>query len=542
MRRRQAPAPLRAMSAAGASPAALAALGFVAAIVGGAFAGLLAAAPRGGGTADALSDPWLWHVVRFTLWQAGLSTLLSLLFALPVARALARQARFPGRGAFIRLMSLPLALPQLVAVLGLLSVWGTNGWLARAASAAGIPSGPDIYGLGGILLAHVFFNMPLAVRLFTAQLERLPGEYWRLSAQLGMSPRGIWRFVEWPALRAAIPGAAALVFMLCATSFTVVLTLGGGPAATTLEVAIYEALRFDFDPARAVLLALLQVAMTTALFILVRRFAAPLQAAAHLQHQAPRPDAACARRGDAFWLLVAAAFTAAPLAGIITSGLGADLPRLLTDPALHRAVATSALVAAAASALSMLLCLSLLQALEAPRPGGASEPLLAHFASLAASLVLVVPPLVLSAGWFVILHAAGRVEAFAPLVVIVVNALMALPFVWRIMRPAFIESRQRYARLCAQLGLRGSARLRLVDWPVLRRPAALALALAAALSIGDLGAIALFGSQDFRTLPWLLYSRLGSYRTQDAAGLALILLAFVLLLMAAAERAARRTP
>ena len=517
---------------------ALAALLFIAAIVLAAFGGLLAAAPRGGMGAAAPGDPWLWHVTRFTLWQAALSTVLSLLFALPVARALARQARFPGRGLFIRLMSLPLALPQLVAVLGLLSVWGANGWLAHLARAAGAPSGPDIYGLCGILLAHVFFNMPLAVRLLTARLERLPGEYWRLAAQLGMPPSAIWRLVEWPALRAALPGAAALIFMLCATSFTVVLTLGGGPAATTLEVAIYEALRFDFDPARAVLLAFLQVALTAALFVLLRRLAAPLEASAHLERPAPRPDAAAGRRADGLWLIAAAAFTAAPLAGIITAGLKADLARLLSEPALHRALATSLIIAAAAAALSLALGWALLRALEGPRGGIGSGPV-ARAADMAASLVLVVPPLVIAAGWFVILYPGGHLEALAPAVVIIINALMALPFVWRILRPAFIESRQRYGPLCAQLGMRGAARLRLVDWPLLRRPAGLALALAAALSIGDLGAIALFGSQDFRTLPWLLYSRMGSYRTADASGLALVLLLFILALMAAAERAGR---
>ncbi|TIW01612.1 MAG: thiamine/thiamine pyrophosphate ABC transporter permease ThiP, partial [Mesorhizobium sp.] len=69
--------------------------------------------------------------------------------------------------------------------------------------------------------------------------------------------RPAFRLLEWPVLRAAMPGVAGLVFMLCITSFTIVLTLGGGPAATTLEVAIYQALRFDFDPARAVVLTLL---------------------------------------------------------------------------------------------------------------------------------------------------------------------------------------------------------------------------------------------------------------------------------------------
>ena len=79
-----------------------------------------------------------------------------------------------------------------------------------------------------------------------------------------MGARPSFRFIEWPVMRAALPGVAGLVFMLCITSFTLVLTLGGGPRATTLEVAIYQALRFDFDPARAVTLTVLQIVLTVA--------------------------------------------------------------------------------------------------------------------------------------------------------------------------------------------------------------------------------------------------------------------------------------
>ncbi|KFJ55494.1 thiamin ABC transporter membrane component and ATP-binding component [Brucella neotomae] len=40
-----------------------------------------------------------------------------MLFAIPIARALYAEARFPGRGLILRLFALPLALPALVAVL-----------------------------------------------------------------------------------------------------------------------------------------------------------------------------------------------------------------------------------------------------------------------------------------------------------------------------------------------------------------------------------------------------------------------------------------
>ena len=75
---------------------ALAAVGL---LVSGAFIGLaLEAARQGSGVLDAF-DAWLLRIARFTLWQALLSTLLSVLPSILLARALARHPAFPGRAA-----------------------------------------------------------------------------------------------------------------------------------------------------------------------------------------------------------------------------------------------------------------------------------------------------------------------------------------------------------------------------------------------------------------------------------------------------------
>jgi ABC-type sulfate transport system permease component len=192
------------------------------------------------GVTGALGDPYLWRVVRFTLLQAGLSTLVSLLPAILLARALARRTRFPGRTLLVRLLGLPMVIPVIVAVFGIVAIFGQAGLANRIGAMLGLESQTYLYGLSGILIGHAFFNLPLATRFLLPAWSGVPGETWRLAAQLGMNGGAIFRLIEWPLLRERIPGAAAIVFMLCMTSFAVVLTLGGGPAATTVEVAIYQ--------------------------------------------------------------------------------------------------------------------------------------------------------------------------------------------------------------------------------------------------------------------------------------------------------------
>ncbi|TPW32522.1 thiamine/thiamine pyrophosphate ABC transporter, permease protein [Martelella alba] len=505
----------------------------------------------GFGASDAarriFADAYVWRILRFTLWQASLSTLFSVMLAIPLARALARRPSFPGRLWVIRLMAVPLGLPVLIGALGLIGIWGRQGLFNDIADWAGLGRPLGIYGLFGILLAHVYFNLPLAARLFLAGLERIPPEYFKQAAMLDMPGRSVFRFIEWPVIRPLIPGIAGLIFMLCATSFTLVLILGGGPAATTLEVAIYQALRFDFDPARAVALSGLQILVTGGVLLALASLPRAGDPGATAGHKSFRPDGdnRHLKQADSALIILFSAFLLLPLAMIIINGLQADLFRIIREPIFWKALSTSLAISFSAAFLCLMLALAFITlqgaVCEHQKPGPAAR-LLSALASSTGSLVLLVPPVVLGTGWFLVLRPFGLTDFAAPVIVVAINVLMALPFVLRVLSPAVRTHRMRTARLAASLGLTGFARLRIVDWPGLSRSAATATAFAMALSLGDLGAIALFGGNGLTTLPYLLYSRLGSYRTADAAGLALILGLICLLLMSFGTRRGETHP
>ncbi|EJL53979.1 thiamine ABC transporter, permease protein [Rhizobium sp. CF122] len=476
----------------------------------------------------AVLEPYILRVLRFTLLQALLSTLLSIAFAIPVAQALVRQQHFPGRMWIIRLMAVPMGLPVLIGALGLIGIWGRQGLMNALLLKLGMAEPISIYGLSGILLAHIFFNMPLACRLMLAALERVPAEYWLMASGLGMRPGSIFRFIEWPVLRSVIPGIAGLIFMLCATSFTLVLTLGGGPAATTVEVAIYQSLRFDFDPGRAVVLSLLQIVLTSVILGALSFLPAPGDEGMTAGKALRRPDGGLpgARLADGGVLLLAALFLGLPLMSVLLAGLRSDLMKLLRERIFWQSAATSLAISISAAILALLISMTLVSARRAAllRRSGATGAG-AFFTAMggASSLVLLVPPIVLATGWFLALRGFGDVSAVAPLLIVAINALMSLPFVMRVLEPAFIVHKRRTQKLAASLGVMGWVQLRLIDMPALFKPVLTAFSFAMALSLGDLGAVALFGSDSFVTLPWLVYSRMGSYRTNDADGLALIL-------------------
>ncbi|HZF33119.1 MAG TPA: thiamine/thiamine pyrophosphate ABC transporter permease [Candidatus Angelobacter sp.] len=505
-------------------------------VIGGAFAGLLRAA----GTADYgafLDSSYTRRVVTFTVWQALLSTLLSVGPAILVARAMARRPSFPGRALLLRLFGLPLVLPTLVGILGVVAVYGQSGLVNRFIAALGVQPRQFLYGLPGILIAHAFFNLPLAVRLLLPVWGAIPGETWRLATQLGMNSRQVFRLIEWPLLRQALPGAAGLVFMLCFTSFAIVLTLGGGPANSTIEVAIFQAVRFEFDLGRAIQLALLQVGICGFLVVAGQRFIRDVPLTPTVQRPQDRPDAAAwgGRILDAVVLLAAAAFVLLPLAAVLENGLAGPVAKVLADSHLWLAVGRSLGVAVSAGLLATaagwgLLLTSRELRLRRYRPRAATAM------ETIASLVLVVPPLVIGTGLFALLSPVADVFAIGIVLVVIVNAIMGLPYVIRTLGPPLMRAGEQHDRLCASLGIAGWNRLRLVEWPLLRRPVGTALALTAALAIGDLGVIALFGTQDTATLPLLLYQRMAAYQLDAAAVTAVVLAALCFGLFAVIER------
>lgn len=460
-----------------------------------------------------------WSALRFTLTQALISTAFSCALAVPTARALMRN-RFPGRRALIVLMGAPFLLPVIVAVLGLITLYGRSGLMNHILQAAGLPP-ISIYGLQGVVLAHVFFNLPLATRMLLNGWQAIPAERFRLAQTLGAP---IFRHIERPMLATVLPGAALSIFLVCLTSFVVALTLGGGPAATTLELAIYQALRFDFDPGRAALLAGVQFALCAAAVALTARFTLPDGLGSGLDRVQPGLKSA---PWDAPIVILSGLFLILPLAAVVVDGAPALL-RL--GSAVWLAALRSTLMALASAVLSVAAVLVLTQATAAG----------ARLVEVAAMLPLAASGLVLGTGLFLITRPFLPPETIALPVTILVNALMSLPFLFRLILPEARALHANYDRLAQTMGLGGMARLRWLTLPRLARPLGLGAGLAAALAMGDLGVVTLFAGQDQATLPLMVQRLSGAYRMDEAAGAALLLVTLSFALFSISDLGGRR--
>jgi thiamine transport system permease protein len=502
----------------------LIAAGLLVCFVLAALAGLLQAGGTGGHSG--LIGPYLWRITWGAAMQAALSTVLSLALGSLLALALARRLTLRWRKPVLIALAVVTAAPALVIVYGVVALWGRAGAVGTLAGWFGGRL-PAIYGLSGIVLAHVTMNAPFVARALLDALERQPAEHVRLASALGFSPLACFRHLDLPILRREWPGLAALVFLLCFTSFAVVLTLGGGPANSTLEVAIYEAIRVEADFARAALLAGLQLMIGLALVAMIGRFTRRMPEAGARGGVALRPDLASGglKVLDGAALVLAALILAPPILSVLQ---GVPALGQLADAEMLQALATSLGIATLAACVATGLALAMAMTARVPRWSGAM-----NIASLA---LLGLPSMALVTGFYIWLRGMADPASLGLVLVPLINGLMALPFAYRLIAPPLALAEARHGRLASSLGLSGWARWRVLDGPAVRGILPAALALSAAFSLGDFGVIALFGGGDLKTLPSLLGQRLGAYRTDEAAALALVLLALVAGLALVAER------
>ncbi len=210
-----------------------------------------------------INDSYYVRVLWFTTWQAALSTLLTIGLALPGAYIFARY-RFRGKASLKAISTLPFVLPTVVVANAFTALLGPRGllnqWLMNGLNL----DAPPIQlhqTIWMILLAHIFYNYSVALRIISSFWQNLNPNLIQAAQMLGLSPRHAFWQVTWPLLRPAIGAAAVLVFIFCFTSFGVILILGG-PRFATLEVEIYRQAVEIFDLPVAAALALLQILFT----------------------------------------------------------------------------------------------------------------------------------------------------------------------------------------------------------------------------------------------------------------------------------------
>lgn len=446
----------------------------------------------------------LFRVGWFTLWQAVISTVLTLLAAAPLTWAVSSY-RFPGRRLAMALITVPFVLPTVVVGTAFLAL----GWSES---------------IGAILAAHVFFNVAVVVRTTSTLWSRIDPSLHEAARTLGASPWRVFTRVTLPLLRPALGAAASIVFLFTFTSFGVVLILGGFQYAT-LEVEIYRQAITLFDLPLAAVLAVIQMVGVSLALLAYSRYQERTAVSWALEEEAdlPRP------RGRVRVAVAAAvgltiAALAVPLVALIGRSLGSGAyGRLFVDdPFVGRPIGAAAnSLAYAAAAMLLAGVVGLLAATVITRRGSR----LSRWFDVVLMLPLGTSAVTVGFGFIVALDWPVDIRASAWLVPIA-HALVAVPFMVRTTVPTLraIEPDTRDA--AAVLGASHFRVWRTVDLPIVSRAALVGAAFAFVISLGEFGATSFIARPGTGTIPTMIFrllSRPGPTNFGMAMALAVVL-------------------
>ena len=468
-----------------------------------------------------ISQPYYARVLWFTIWQATVSTLLTLLLGLPAAYVFAKY-EFRGKALLRSLTTIPFVLPTMVVATAFTSLLGPRGWLNSWLMAAFNLSTPPIdiqHTIWLILLAHVFYNVTIIVRIvggFWAHLDPRQAEAARV---LGASRWQVLREITLPLLGPAIVAAALLVYLFCFTSFGVILVLGG-PRFATLEVEIYRQAMHLLHLPLAAALAIVQMAFT----FLIMSFYTRLQARLAVPIEF-RPRRATQRHpsrwrdrllvticlGGMLLLLLSPLLALAERS--FSLGEHYDL-RYYRELFINRmqsiffvppaeAIRNSLAFAVGTVALSLVVG-TLSAYLLAP-----SHRRFRSFLDPLFMLPLGTSAVTLGFGYIIALDEPPLNLRTSPMLVVLAHTLVAFPFVVRTLLPVLRGLNPHLREAAAVMGASPLRVMREIDLPILFRALLVGAVFAFTVSMGEFGATVLVARPEFPTMPLVIFRFLG---------------------------------
>ena len=500
-----------------------------------------------------VASPFYVETLWFTFWQATISTALTVLAAFPAAYMMARYS-FRGKSLISALTLVPFVMPTVIVAAGFSALIGPRGWVNDLLrQALNVDYAPlDIQNtIWIILLAHVFYNFAVALRIISGFWANLDPQITAAARVLGATGWRAFREVTLPLLRPAILAAALLVFIFDFTSFGVVLILGG-PQFNTIETAIYRKTLITFDLPTATALALVQLACTFALIVIYTRLQNHAVVPLDLRPQRVTQKQPDTRRQKATLLLVTITMLGLlllPLLALVMRSFVvgnvfsldnylnlATNPRgsVLFVPPLT-ALGNSVLFALTTTIIALLIGTLAAYASPQIRQIHTRTSRLQQWLEPVWALPLGASAVTLGFGFLIGFPMLRSSWIMIPLA----HSLVAFPFVVRTITPALRSIQSNLREAASVLGA-GPARVwSEIDLPILGRALLIGGAFAFAVSLGEFGATAMLARAEMPTLPYAIFrylSQPGSLNYGQAMAMSAVLMAVVAVSLAAIDR------
>lgn len=468
---------------------------------------------RAGGLdlSEILINALFWKSLWFTLYQALLSLFLSLLIGLPGALWLSQyRGKFkPHIHAFLTIF---LMLPVIFVILGFISLFGEESLINKIIFFLFGEKLRILYSLPAILIAHIFYNVPLVIKVVSRAWEEAGKKEEQAALLLGASKFRIFSSITLPKLLPPTIAVSLIVFVFCYMSFAIPLILGGSPSYSTLEVLIYEKVKLELNLTFAMGIALLELLISLLFFWACTRFIhkytfIPLH---------PSDIVERSKTSTAFkiYLIFISLFLILPLLTLTAESIsGLFTNHIIFKSNLIHSVAVSFIVAITSGIIATLLAL-LTSLIIRTLPEEKMYDLIFFIPMGISSLFLGICYLISYQKFFLL--------GWGVPVLIILHSTINFPFAYRIIRGSFVKISPQIWQAAEHFAPNWRIRLGHITIPLLKNSIINALLITIALSLGEFNATMIVAGGRLKTVPILIYELLGSYRLESALLIGLI--------------------
>ncbi|GAA5541884.1 sugar ABC transporter permease [Brucella sp. NBRC 113783] len=207
------------------------------------------------------SDPFLYKTIGATLWLAVPVTIISVMFAVPIALRVRLMRR---QRLLTTILVLPITLGTVLIAEGLLNYLGPQGWFSRTLIFIGLIDSPlkltnNYWGVFASLVITVF---PFTFLLTLSYITGIDPALERAAATHGANSWKRFRYVMLPLLVPGLVVAACLTFVQAFAVFPSAVLLGAPSGPTrVISIAAAQAAFEQYDDSMASSIAMIMAAV-----------------------------------------------------------------------------------------------------------------------------------------------------------------------------------------------------------------------------------------------------------------------------------------
>ncbi len=484
------------------------------------------------------TDSYYLHIITFTVFQALLSAFFSILAGLPGAWIMAG-IDFKGKKLIRSLTTIPFVLPSILVVLGFVLTFGNSGYLNRFVMALTGTSQPPLkilYSFKAIILAHVFYNFPVSLRLISSAWSQIPENRYEAAKSLSAGKIRIFRTVTLPSLIPAVLVSFSLIFIFCFMSFAVILVLGGGPALSTIEVEIYRLARINLDINAAAALAGAGAVLTTvftAAYIFLQKNSSgnSMDSGAGIKKIRFSSLSSPARLFAMVYILFIILIIAGPLTAVIVrsfqtqTGWGGKISytlrwyeQIMTPGITLKAIKNTLLFGAGS------LLISLPAGLSAAWVGAKSRGNTGRIIEIIFMLPIGISTVVLGLGYFRLISILPENFIKSGILIIFAHSVIGLPFIVRSLTASFRKINPSMIDAARSLGADTARVFFDIELPLVISNVISAAAFGFCISAGEINSAIILSDGGILTIPIAIYRLISSYNFFGACAMGTILM------------------